>query len=362
MKTVTTSVGFQDPLGNLVASGKLILDLSQPAEITSGGGLLAPIRIVLPLTALAKITPTNMWFNDELTPTGTSYHSILIDSNQNEIADFGQWVIAGASADLSTMVPTSGGASAAGAVLLNPVAQQNINGQTLNLEGAALSFSAAASTTADAFVNRGGAGVVNIGTSTSNASGTVNAAAYEVSGVGMTGSGGLVRATSATLTTPTLVSPTISNPTISGTATFTGTVDAAAFTLSGTAMNGSAGGVVRATSPTITTGTLASPTISGTASFLGQTVTAFRVQAFTGLTSQAPTATEGQEWVLTVTLSSPFADATFFVLAQIQGASAGTPVVIAGLPASASTVDITFANASAVQSTVTAVLVWAIHL
>src|SRR5580765_1649475 len=117
MKQVTTSVGFQDPLGNLVASGDLILDLSQAAEVTSGGGLIAPKRVVLPLTALGKIAPTNIYFNDELTPSGTTYHATLLDGNLNLIADFGQWSIVGASADLSTMVPTTTGASVAGVVL-----------------------------------------------------------------------------------------------------------------------------------------------------------------------------------------------------------------------------------------------------
>ncbi len=411
MKTVSTSVGFQDPLGNLVANGKLILDLSQPAEITSGGGLLAPTRIVFQLTALAKITPTNMWFNDELTPSGTSYHSILIDSNQNEIADFGQWVIAGASADLSTMVPTSGGASAAGAVLLNPVAQQNINGQTLNLEGAALGFSAAASTTADAFVNRGGAGIVDIGTTTTNASGTLVAGTIQVitlnaslfaaadgtagapsfsfqsttdrglfndtgfGGLGLA-SGGATKAYvhNAGITIGPNVLGAASSITgapdsgisRTGAATFavgngtpanaTGTLNAAAYQVGGTGMTGSGGGIVRATAPTIS-----APVLTGTGTFFGQSISAYRVQDFTGLTSQAPNAVEGQQWTVTLTWSSPFADASFFVFGQIQNSTAGTPIVMAASAASASTVLVTFAQASAVQSTVTEVLLFGIH-
>lgn len=412
MKQVTTSVGFQDPLGNLVALGSLVLDLSQPAEITSGGGLIAPKRVVLPLTALAVITPTNIWFNDELTPTGTSYHSTLIDSNKNLIADFGQWVIAGASADLSTMVPASGGASAAGVVLLNPVAQQNINGQTLNLEGAALGFSAAASTTADAFVSRNTAGVVQIGTTTSNALGTLlantvtvstlNASTFSAangtagapsftfssttnrglfndtsfSGLGLVSSG----ATKAYIHTAGLtLGPNVlggasaiagapdAGISRTGAATWaigngtaanaSGTLNAAAYQVGGTGMTGSGGGIVRATSPTIT-----GPTLSGSGSFFGQAITAFRVQDFTGLTSQAPNAVEGQQWTVTLTWTSPFADISFFCFGQIQNSSAGTPVVMAAVAASASTVLVTFAQASAVQSTVTEVLLLGIHL
>lgn len=180
MKTVSTSVGFQDPLGNLIpAPGALVLDLSQSAEVTSGGGLLAPKRVVLPLVLLTgRIAPTLIYFNDELSPSGTTYHATLIDGNTNLVADFGQWFIAGVSADLSFMVPVAGGGSISvvNAVLLNPVAQQNINAQTLNMEGASLSFSATASTTADSFFSRLAAGVIGVGTAIGNAFGSLKLA------------------------------------------------------------------------------------------------------------------------------------------------------------------------------------------
>lgn len=411
MKQVTTSVGFQDPLGNLVSLGFLILDLSQPAEITSGGGLIAPIRIVLPLTTLGKITPTNMWFNDELTPSNTSYHSTLIDGNKNEIADFGQWVIAGASADLSTMVPTTGGASAAGAVLLNPVAQQNINGQTLNLEGAALGFSAAASTTADAFLSRNSAGVLQVGTASNNASGTLLADTITVnnlssstfsagdgtsgtpsftftntpnsglfndtgfSGMGLAFAGStqayvygsgialgpnvLSGASAITGTPDSGISRTgaakfaVGNGTPGDTS---GTLNAAAYQVGGTAMTGSGGGVVRATAPTIS-----APVLAGAGTFFGQAVSEFRVENFPGLSSQSPTSTDGQEWSTTLTWSSPFADSSFLVFGQVQNASAGTPVVLRAVAATAATVTVTFGQLSAVQATVTGVLLMGVH-
>lgn len=121
-KLISTSVGFQDSKGNLVANGLLSLTLSQNALVTATNGQVTTEPIYFPLDANAKITSTAIWFNDELTPAGTTYKAVLYASNGCRIIqDFGFWSITGASADLSTMVPTSiGGPSAAGVVLLNP--------------------------------------------------------------------------------------------------------------------------------------------------------------------------------------------------------------------------------------------------
>jgi len=111
-KQISTSVGFQDAKGTLIANGFLKLVLSQNAEITSGGGQVTNQPLVLALDANAKITTQAIWFNDELTPSGTTYHAYLIGSNGlTQIQDFGNWSISGASADLSAMVPTTTGAS-----------------------------------------------------------------------------------------------------------------------------------------------------------------------------------------------------------------------------------------------------------
>ena len=141
-----------------------------------------------------------------------------------------------------------------------------------------------------------------------------------------------------------------------------GTMSAATYKVAGIGITGTGGGLVRGDSATITTAQLSGCTVTGTTAFLGQNLTDFRVQNYTGLTSSAPNALEGQEWTATLTWTSAFANITYLVLAQIQGASAGTPIVIQALAASASTVTVTFANASAVQSTVTGVLLVGFHL
>lgn len=126
-KLISTSQGFQDAKGNVVANGLLSLTLSQAAEITASGGLVTTDPLYFALDVNGKITSTAIWFNDELTPSGTTYHAILYASNQVRIIqDFGQWSITGASADLSTMVPTATNVSQANAVLLNPAAAQHI--------------------------------------------------------------------------------------------------------------------------------------------------------------------------------------------------------------------------------------------
>lgn len=107
MKQVTTSVGFQDPFGALISLGDLILDLTQDGVVITGGGQIANRRVVLPLDAAGKITPTNIWFNDELTPANTTYRATLMDNNLNMFTDFGRWSIVGASADLSTILPVT---------------------------------------------------------------------------------------------------------------------------------------------------------------------------------------------------------------------------------------------------------------
>ncbi len=366
MKTFISSVGFQDESGTLLTFGSLILTLPQGVyEIASGGGQVVGGSRIINFDVNAKI-PASVtgWASDELNPETTFSATICSGANGIGKVGFATWLIIGSSPiDLSQMVNISAGTpiSVPGVVFTQPAGPQVINGQTLTMEGAALGLSAVASTVPDVFVNRASAGVLNIGTSTSNASGTVNAAVYKVGGAGMTGSGGLVRDTSATLTTPTIVTPTISNPTITGTFTFTGTMNASAYQVGGIPSTGSAG-LVRATSPTIATPAISSPTITGSTSLLGQTLSEVRVQNFTGITVTAPNALQGQEFTFTATWSSPFADATYLVFAQVQAASAGTPVVVGATSASASTVTVTFANLSAVQSTVTGVLLFAVHL
>jgi len=126
-KLISTSVGFQNSSGTVVANGFLRLQLSQNAEITSGGGQVTNQPLFLALDSSGKITSQAIWFNDELTPSGTVYSAQLFGSNGLLlIQDLGYWSISGASADLSAMVPTTTGASFANAVMQLPSGSQTI--------------------------------------------------------------------------------------------------------------------------------------------------------------------------------------------------------------------------------------------
>src|SRR5690348_10155754 len=133
-KLISTSQGFQDAKGTVVAGGMLSLQLSQNAEITSGGGQVTTDTLYFTLDSNGKITSTAIWFNDELTPSGTVYRAILYAANGCRIIqDFGYWSITGASADLSAMVPTTLGASYPTAVVTNPSGNQTIATGNLTL-------------------------------------------------------------------------------------------------------------------------------------------------------------------------------------------------------------------------------------
>ncbi len=126
-KLISTSQSFQDAKGNVVANGTLSLTLSQNAEVTASGGQVTTEPLYFQLDANGKITSTAIWFSDELSPSGTVYKAILYAANgMRTIQDFGYWSIAGASADLSLMVPTTLGASIPGVVLLTPSGDQHI--------------------------------------------------------------------------------------------------------------------------------------------------------------------------------------------------------------------------------------------
>lgn len=111
-KTIVSTQPFQDPQGNVLANGILILSLSYPAH-ASGGGELAPTQVVIALDANGKIPAgTLLWANDQLVPSGTVYRAVLRNSNKDLVADFGYWLVIGPSPiDLSQETPTIMGVS-----------------------------------------------------------------------------------------------------------------------------------------------------------------------------------------------------------------------------------------------------------
>lgn len=139
MKQITTSVGFQDAKGTVVANGMLMLTLSQTATITATGGQVTTEPIFLNLDANGKISPTNIVFNDELSPSGTIYYGVVYAANKVRMIpglDKLQYSITGASFDIATALQ-SGPASPsfAGAVMLTPSGNQTITTGNLTLTG-----------------------------------------------------------------------------------------------------------------------------------------------------------------------------------------------------------------------------------
>lgn len=206
-KLVSTSVGFTDATGSTArtANGFLKLQLSQSVEVTATGGLVINAPISLPLDANAKITPTAIWFSDEVQPVGTTYRAILYGSNGcSMIQDFGFWSLTGPSADLSTMVPVSSGVSSAGAVLLTPSGSQTITTGNLTLTTGSFIETAAAVTGTGGLVRATSPTLVtpNIGVATGTSLALGGGTALTTTN--RTGTGNLVLATSPTLVTPVL--------------------------------------------------------------------------------------------------------------------------------------------------------------
>src|SRR5580698_7929270 len=108
-KTVTSSQCFQDSQGNCDANGTLVLQLSRPAQVASGGGQVAPntVRIQLDSNGLIP-SGTVVWANDQLNPTGTGYAVTISDVNGLIVSRPGYWALAGgAPIDLAQEQPVN---------------------------------------------------------------------------------------------------------------------------------------------------------------------------------------------------------------------------------------------------------------
>jgi hypothetical protein len=177
-----TGGNIQDGKGNLL-NGFLTLQLTQDATVIATPGLVVrAIQITFQFANGNLVGTCKCYSNAELTP-GTQYQVSFADGNRSRLGDPTLWQFAqaaGSTVDIGTMVSTAQGISYPAPVLQNPSGQQNINGQTLNMEGASVGFSAAASTTADSFFSRISAGIIAVGTAIGNALGTLNAASVAV--------------------------------------------------------------------------------------------------------------------------------------------------------------------------------------
>lgn len=118
MTTLTGKFVYED--NTPVANGILVLTLSQPC-IISGTGQIVPLVKVIQLDASGNIpAAVTVYGNDALTPAGTTYTACLytgVLDNATGLYNTGAqlfslaWSITGASVDVSTLTPTTNGAS-----------------------------------------------------------------------------------------------------------------------------------------------------------------------------------------------------------------------------------------------------------
>ena len=99
MKTITSSVGFQDTGGNLLINGSIILTLSPGVYlISSGGGQVVGRSFIVNLDSSAKIPGgVQVWASDEL--NGSPLYSATLCRMPNGLGPVATvtWLIAGAS-------------------------------------------------------------------------------------------------------------------------------------------------------------------------------------------------------------------------------------------------------------------------
>jgi hypothetical protein len=106
MKTLTSSVGFQDEAGTLLTNGSLILSLPQGIYlILAGGGQVVSRSFIVNLDGSAKV-PAAMqaWASDEL--NGQSVYSVTLCRGANGSSPVASvtWQITGSSPiDLSQL-------------------------------------------------------------------------------------------------------------------------------------------------------------------------------------------------------------------------------------------------------------------
>jgi hypothetical protein len=172
-----TNGSVQDAGGVVQPLGYLVLQLNADATVIATPGTVVRARpITFRFDSSGNLSGScQIYSNAELTPQ-TQYQVSFFDKNNSRLSDPQTWQFtqsSGATVDIGTMVAVTGGATYPQPIIQNPTAQQTINGQTLNMEGASVGFSAAGSTTADSFFSRLAAGVIAVGTAMGNAPGTL---------------------------------------------------------------------------------------------------------------------------------------------------------------------------------------------
>lgn len=161
MKVITGT--FQNADGTPLAGARVWFRLSQDA-VAVGFAQVAPLLVFFILDSTGSI-PANskIWFNDELSPSGTTYTVAVVAAGGGLAWGAESVSITGASFNLSSAVPTTSNVSFANPVVTNPTAQQTINGFDLVMEGANIGWSAAASVVGDIWASRLASNILGIG-------------------------------------------------------------------------------------------------------------------------------------------------------------------------------------------------------
>lgn len=141
-----TGGAFQDAQGTVLVSARLVLRLSADALIT-GVGQLAPKEVQFVTDASGNVDG-DIWFNSQLSPSGTVYEATLFDSSGARVWGPENWSLTGSSPiNVNTITPSSNGVSYSGAILTDPPGNQTINSGSLTVPSLATVSTLASGTT-----------------------------------------------------------------------------------------------------------------------------------------------------------------------------------------------------------------------
>ena len=103
---------FQDAEGNALAGGSLILQLNNDAVVLGTGQVVSQSPILITLDDDGNAPSTDIWFNDQLSPSGTVYVVTLFSASGQPVRAAQNWAFTGGSPiNLNTMVPTTSSVS-----------------------------------------------------------------------------------------------------------------------------------------------------------------------------------------------------------------------------------------------------------
>jgi len=149
-----------DAAGNPIASGRLILRLSQEGTVGDPALLLIQPPVACTITNGAIEAPCTVRGNDTLSPAGTFYRVRIVSSSGQELLPERRYVITGASFDLGTATPLASEIIAAQAYQI--IQDEGVNlfqRQLVNFTGAGVACSDnAAQARTDCSIGGGGGG------------------------------------------------------------------------------------------------------------------------------------------------------------------------------------------------------------